>query len=352
MTAMRNMNCRQGGFTLVEMMVAMLLGIMILLAVSEVFVNNNRTRIEIENTTRQIENGRYAMQLLESELANAGFWGEASTVDFPAALPPACASSPAEVENSLGLPVYGGDNLSSGSDCRGADVKAGNDYLAVRRSSTCAVGPGCGSFLADAYHLRVSACESSNPGVITIAKTEANLAIVTDRSCANPAPTYRYLNRLYYVRSDDVLVRSELVAGGGYEIVPLVDGIERLHFAYGLDDNGDGGVDRFLDAARVDSGVAGASWEDVVAIRIWLLARNIDRTAGYTDSRTYVLGGKEPPDEYTPDDGFKRQLYTSTVRLNNVAGRRESPVVAGAAAGEEEPPAEDPSTETPSDPVI
>ena len=46
------------GFSLVEMMVAMTIGVLILLAVSEVFINNNRSFTELEKTSRQIENGR------------------------------------------------------------------------------------------------------------------------------------------------------------------------------------------------------------------------------------------------------------------------------------------------------
>lgn len=349
------MGYRQGGFTLVEMMVAMLLGIMILLAVSEVFVNNNRTRIEIENTTRQIENGRYAMQLLEGELANAGFFGEASTVGFPTPLPPACVSSSAEVEDSLGVPVYGGATVSSGADCRGGNVKAENDYLAIRRSSTCAVGSaGCDSFLAGAYHLRVSACHSNNPGdpvpgtVTPPATSESALDAAKARNCSDPAPTYRYLNRLYYIRGDDVLMRAELGAGE-YANTPLVDGIERLRFSYGLDNVGsDGQVDEFVDEPT------DAQWADVIAVRIWLLARNLDPTPNYIDERTYDLGAGETysaaSDGFEPR--FKRHLYTSTVRLNNVAGRRESPVVAGATGEEEDTPADEQSTETPSEPAI
>lgn len=356
MTAMRNMGYRQGGFTLVEMMVAMLLGIMILLAVSEVFVNNNRTRIEIENTTRQIENGRYAMQLLESELANAGFLGESLGAAFPGAgsIPPACTEVHSEIVNTIGVPVFGDNDVASSAapSCLGS-FKGGNDYLAVRRASTCAVGSaGCDAFRAGEYHMRVSACLSSNPGAITLERPDslAGMSPVWARGCAAGgvlAPTYRYLSRLYYVRDGNILARAELqdptAAATKYVVTPLVDGIERLHFEYGLDSDGDGGVDAF------DASPIGAEWNDVVAVRVWLLARNVDPTLGYTDVRTYRIPGL---DDYTPSDGFKRQLYTSTVRLNNVAGRRESPVVAGAAAGEEESPAENSSTETPSDPAI
>ena len=333
MTAMHQKHRAAAGFSLVEMMVAMTIGVLILLAVSEVFISNNRTFTELEKTSRQIENGRYAMQLLESELANAGFLGESLGWAFPGggSIPPACAEDHDDIESTMGVPVFGENDVASSAapSCLGS-FKTGNDYLAVRRASTCAVGSaGCEGFRAGEYHLRVSACLSSNSGDVTLERPAslAGMSGVWGRGCAaggGLAPTYRYLSRLYYVRDGDILARAELqdpTAATKYVVTPLVDGIERLHFEYGLDSDGDGSVDAF------DASPGGVEWDDVVAVRIWLLARNLDPTPGYTDGRTYRIPGL---DDYTPNDNFKRQLYSSTVRLNNVAGRRELPALAAA----------------------
>lgn len=321
MTAIR---CSRGravaGFSLVEMMVAMTIGVLILLAVSEVFINNNRTRTEIEKTSRQIENGRYAMQLLEGELANAGFFGEASAQPFPASLW-RCPKIEARLRDVMGVPVYGQNNLASGSQpsCL-SNYKFGNDYLAIRRSSTCAVGSaGCDTFRTNNFYVQVSACATNNPGQVLVKNANSELTARNRQCVASGAPRYRFLSRLYYVNGNDELVVAELGNPSNtpaYAITPLVDGIERLHLQYGLDNNGDGEVDAF------DATPAGAEWEDVVAVRIWLLARNLEPTPGYTDDRSYTMGNEAA---YTPADAFKRQLYTSTVRLNNVAGRREAP---------------------------
>ncbi|MCQ4347665.1 PilW family protein [Pseudomonas stutzeri] len=351
---------RSAGFSLIEMMVAMTIGVLILLAVSEVFINNNRTFTELEKTSRQIENGRYAMQLLESELANTGFLGESLGWTFPGGgnIPPVCTDSHAEIERTMGVPVFGENDVtgSAAPSCLGS-FKDGSAYLAVRRASTCAIGTaGCDGFRAGQYHLRVSACLSSNPGLITLERPASldEMSDVWDRRCGTNlpsgedglAPTYRYLSRLYYVRDGDILARAELqdpTAATKYAVTPLVEGIERLHFEYGLDVDGSGSVDTF------DAAPSGAEWEDVVAVRIWLLARNLEPTPNYSDGRTYRIPGL---DDYTPDDGFKRQLYTSTVRLNNVAGRREAPSFAVAPGSEDEDGDGDDGEETgaPADP--
>ena len=61
-----------------------------------------------------------------------------------------------------------------------------------------------------------------------------------------------------------------------------------------------------------------------MAVRVYILARNIDATPGYTDVKTYVLGAART---FTPtataDLQYRRHVYSETVRLNNPSGRRE-----------------------------
>ncbi|MNG36638.1 hypothetical protein D3C84_1237370 [compost metagenome] len=61
---------------------------------------------------------------------------------------------------------------------------------------------------------------------------------------------------------------------------------------------------------------------DIAAVRLWLVARNLDPSPGYSDDRTYSLGGVEHvvPEAFA---GHKRQVYSSTITLRNVAGARE-----------------------------
>jgi type IV pilus assembly protein PilW len=60
-----------------------------------------------------------------------------------------------------------------------------------------------------------------------------------------------------------------------------------------------------------------------MAVRVHILARNIDDTPGYTDVKTYTLGSATP---YTPsgaDVHYRRHVYSELVRLTNPSGRRE-----------------------------
>lgn len=306
---------RQRGFSLVEIMVAMGLGVVILLAVTEIFISNNRTSGEIEKTGRQIENGTYALRMLEDELANAGYWGEAGAQSVSTSLPPLCPTDADQLTDAMGYPVQGA--ADSGTDCE--DSKAGSDFIALRRASTCAVGStGCALFSNGDFHLQVSACKDESPGSVLLKSAAADL-IFKQRDCSSFAPIYRLFSRVYYVNDNDVLVRAELASGDYSTVTPLVDGIEVIRFEYGIDSGGDGQIDSFKVAPTT-----AVEWSNVGAVKVSLIARNPQPTAGHKDERIYTLAGElyEVPEALR---GFKRQFYSTTVHLRNAAGRREQP---------------------------
>src|SRR5215470_6020072 len=61
------------GYTMVELLVSMTIGLIILAALVTVFAGNSRERGEIERSNEQTENGRYALQLLSEDLRDAGY---------------------------------------------------------------------------------------------------------------------------------------------------------------------------------------------------------------------------------------------------------------------------------------
>ena len=64
----------QRGVTLVEMMVAMALGLLILLAVSSIYIGSRQTfRLQDDNARLQ-ETGRYALEVMGRSIRQAGFW--------------------------------------------------------------------------------------------------------------------------------------------------------------------------------------------------------------------------------------------------------------------------------------
>ncbi|MOA26271.1 hypothetical protein D3C78_1470510 [compost metagenome] len=63
---------------------------------------------------------------------------------------------------------------------------------------------------------------------------------------------------------------------------------------------------------------------NVVAVKLSLLVRSQAATQGYVDGKSYTLGSQT----VTPtsaEAAFKRHVFSTVVRLNNISGRRETP---------------------------
>jgi len=321
-----------GGFNLVELMVASAIGLLMLAGMATLFVQNNRTQVEIERANHQIENGRYAMQTLSTDLSNAGFYGEfdPTPLDDPTTIPDICATTLDALRDALPLPVQGMNMPDADQASCLLDRKPGTDVLVVRRTQTCVAGTGnCAPVADGGAFLQASLCYNSSELGSGDGRHHYSLDTNTtnltrhQRDCNDVAGTgtaavvRRYLVHIYYIANNSeagdaipTLKRAEL--GGetalGFTIAPLVEGIENFQVEYGSG----GGV---FDAAP--STVAG--WRGIVAVKLHLLARNIDATSGHKDTKTYSLGSAVTID--APNDGYKRHVFQSQVLLRNPAGR-------------------------------
>ena len=315
----------QGGFGLIEIMISLLLGIIIMLGVGEIATRNSLTRGELERSGRQIESAAYAMRLIETDLVSAGYWGEMGEQAAAGTLPPVCpglgadlAAAATELRAATGYPVQGQDTLAS--NC--VVPTGGTDFLAIRRVNSCALGAtGCEAAGSN-FHLQVNSCFNASglpplPGINYLIDEDTDDLDYTQRDCSTEAPKYRFVSRVYYINDQAQLVRSELEGSGSadYQDVPLVDGVEMMRFEYGLDNDGDGQVDVQTTTPL------GPQWADVAMVRVSLVVRNLEPTAGFTDGKTYTLAGAP----FTVPVGFeshRRQVYSRTVSLRNVVGRR------------------------------
>ena len=352
---------RSDGFSLVELMVASTVGLLVVGGLVTVFVQTGRSNTAMARLNEQMENGRFAQQLLREDLWHAGFWGEYSPPETaPTALPPLCTSFSSwtanDKDNVLRVPVIGSDNnVPAGCDTVVNDRKAGTDVLIVRHASTCVADSGtdnnCENFAANKAYLQVSLCGDdsqayvmdTDPDGSTVDPFSLLKRDASGRGCtaSGYAATYadrrKIVSNLYYIGDDDTLRRSEL----DYES-PSVDqqsaqvlmgGIEHMEVEYGVDTDDDGSADSFtFDPATLSDwtvprttqvvDTAWEKWANVVAVQIHLLARSSDPTPGYTDTKTYQLGTTtlEPF-----NDGLSRHVYSSFVRLYNISGRRDRP---------------------------
>jgi type IV pilus assembly protein PilW len=327
---------RQQGLTMIELMVAITLGLMILAGVSAIFVRNSRTGEEIRKANQQTENGRYASGLLADDLKNAGYLAEfdPSLLSTPSA-PNPCATDLPSLKAGMAMPVQAYDNGATVPSCI-SDHKTGTDIIVVRRASTCALGQaGCDAAVSGAVYMQASGCNSatelSSGDFTTFFRMDTDLAQLDRKrvDCSStPAPVYRYRVHIYFIannyKSGDgipTLKRVE-VDPSGNTLVPLVEGIEDLQVEYGVDNvTALPGSLTGTPASYTSSPASDEAMRNVVAARLHLLARSTTPSMGYVDTRTYALG---PGVSYTPSGAaaaYKRHVYETAVRINNTAGR-------------------------------
>ncbi|HZN86575.1 MAG TPA: PilW family protein [Burkholderiales bacterium] len=334
---------RQTGLSLIELMISLTLGLLVLSGVLMVFVNTSASRNEVERTSRQIENGRFAVELVSTDLRLAGFYGEldVSSVTPPAAVPAnPCSLAAADWNAWIPVHLQGFDNAGFVSaDCPFDGLKAGTDVLVVRRARACAAGvAGCDAAINDEAYVQAGLC-----GTVT---TTHRLGVrgvqafdLEKKDCATAADLRQYLVHVYYVSTNNgagvnvpTLKRFELKLGE-FVSTPLVEGIEEFQVEYGLDTDGDGVPDSYVaNPSNFPKGAcAGAcplnNWMNVVTARVHLLARNLETSPGFTDAKTYALGNDidGAPVTVTPGGAYRRHVYSSLVRVANAAGRRDKP---------------------------
>lgn len=284
------------------MMVAVTVGLLIMVGVLSLYLNLRRTNDDMANTNSLIENGRFAVQLMQDDLSLAGFWNgylpqfddlsftSSAPQDVPAVLPPVCEAFSTWSVNgktaALGIAVQTYSAVPAG--CAGVvtNMVANSDVLVVRYVDTCV--PGIGNCQAatdptnptDAkpVYFQVSACNAPGPPPEAVNDYVFATTGFTKhkRNCITQAEIRRFVTHLYYVRSYAVtpgdgiptLVRSQLdyAAGDGDNAlraaVPLIEGVEALRVELGIDNVSSTGVP--LNAATAASLI---SWVDPTTMR-------------------------------------------------------------------------------------
>ena len=333
---------RETGFSLVELMVSITIGLMLLATLLVVFANASTARGELERASRQIENGRYAVELLSDDLRIAGYFGEINSgvLAAPAVLPDPCSNVAADWAVAMPVHLQGYDAGAGAPPCIPADLKPNTDIVVVRRAKTCVAGvAGCEPAIAGKPYVQGSLCNTEVTPYV-VGQFGATAFPLTRKDCTTPAALREYLVNIYFISANNrqgqnipTLMRLELT-GPALVQSPLVEGIEELNIEYGIDNDGDGQPDAYTGdpSAYTYPGcttcTAVANWTNAVTAKLHVLSRSPESSPGYVDTKTYALGldaAGNPVTVGPKNDGFRRHVYTAMVRIVNPAGRRDRP---------------------------
>lgn len=340
----------QRGVSLVEILIALAIGVIIASALAVVFAQSVKSRERVNRDSQKIENGRYALDAIADDIRLAGYWGEFSPpADTVWQSPAPCATatgalgwSYSEVTPSVPVPVQGQDGhatalVASTLTCLD-NLRTGSNILVLRRVSTVGIAPSAsmpGAAYLQSSSKTLEVCGSADPQQFAFADSASGLPLKWI-DCSTTARAREFIVRIYYVATCNdcsaadgipTLKVAELKKVGGANTIvvrSVVPGIDDFRVVYGLDS---AGVDGSVDGAYAKTDNAGVldlagKWENVVAARIFVVARDIDPTQGHVNNKTFDLGGVL----YTsPGDAYRREMLSTTVRLVNVAGRRGAP---------------------------
>lgn len=311
-----------------ELMISITIGLILVAGMATLIATQSAARNEQEKSHRQIENGRYAIELLRGDIEHAGFYGEYAPLKTTVySVPDPCVPdtagwTPATPAVPVGLYGYAGAAADPTPSACLPDYKAGTAILVIRRtSSETPIAPTVA--VAGTTYLQVSRCnQDTSPFMMATSGF-----ILKQKDCVTPAALRKYIVRIYYVSTcnecgADTVPTLKMVefADGAATLRPMVEGVENMQFDYGVDTTGDGAPDSYTTTP------AAAQWKDVMAVRVNILARNIDKTVGYTDTKSYqlsaVTGVAAIP---AANDNYRRHAYNQVVRVINPSSRRETP---------------------------
>ena len=338
------------GFTLVELMVAITIGLIILAVLSQVYVGSKRTYRSQEALSRLQENGRYAIDFLGRDLRVAGYmgcigpgaafnniakpitgWTPLNTTTSPPTLEGIIGYEQASVPTS-GFPVTPGEvkantdvieiqhfsatgakvtvTSSSSPPPSTAEVKIAGNPLNFQKYEILVVSD-CSS--ADIF---AATSVSSSSGTVTIPHASSNnTSPKTSKAYADNAEIMRLETSVYYISSatslcpQDSLCRKRLgfyasaatpwcvdaaAAGAtpGFCVEQVAEGVEDMQVLYGVNttNSPNNTADTFVNAATITTTNCTTStlcWAHVVSARVNLLLRTVDTTVSPDNLTTY-----------------------------------------------------------------
>lgn len=309
------------GFSLVELMVAMVLGLLLVLVVGSIFAGSSRSYKEDSRLSRMQENGRFAISALTTDLNVSGFWATVTNV-AQITLDPSIPASTCGV--SLGpsnpIVVLNNSNAATTLPCLPTTgpyspyIPAGGintpDVIVLQRVLGTSIASS--SVVSGTPYLSVT--PAGTAGVLTIPGS-----VVAGNTY------WQYLPRIYYICNFPIipgsttlipsLCRWDLLANANPTLV--AEGVENMHVEAGIDIDKDGAVNEYEPSPPT------TDLQTAVNLRLFLLSCSRDPDPLYTNTKTYNLGSVSityPLVAGTPDHYYRR-VYTNTIPLRNIIDR-------------------------------
>ncbi|WP_297797923.1 PilW family protein [uncultured Marinobacter sp.] len=343
----------QQGFTLVELMVSMTLGLILTAGLVQIFVSNKQSFVMSQALSNVQESGREGAMILAREIRNADYWGCISTatsvqnnlnsekasdlLDFSRGLEifPDADSNNAIVDGSHVLFFRG----ISGAPEVGVEKVPAADASSLHVTDASPFSKGDILLVTDCEHANIfQATTVSDKGndLMTHNKGDSfdpgNEITTMPKKYTNNAKIYRPSVQRYSIQADDQGRRSLVVerallannstnADGFGDPVELVADIRDMRTLIGVDTDGDGAVNSWQDPPEKDAANAANLLAQTLVVKVSLLARSRDDNVN-DDAVQFCFPGwldctSEATGLQTADDSALYRVYTMTASLRN-----------------------------------
>jgi type IV pilus assembly protein PilW len=327
MMGARRVGAGQRGLTLVELMIAITLGLLVMLVASALLVSANASYLHLTEAARVQDGGRYALEIMTRSIHQSAYANWDRDGDEAPLLAGDAVSA-----NVSGLDARAVSKNGDGIGAPVADGANGSDVLALRFAGAGAGPDGDGSVIN---------C--------------AGFGVAAPSAAENAEQARRW--SIFYVAKDadgEAELRCKYRSGAGWGADAIVRGVDSFQVLYGVDTDlpADGVANRYvsasvlngLDAALVPQGLDAfakardknkkSHWKKVVSIKIALLLHGERNSRPDSLPAQFDLFGKDYGQAYGAGDpgtrisesalpaaarGRVRHLFVSTILLRNQA---------------------------------
>jgi type IV pilus assembly protein PilW len=331
MTAHGQTGARQRGLTLIELMIALAVGLLIVAALGYLFVGNRQAFRVQDSLARLQENGRYALEVLGQDLRQAGYIGCAEVGTGPGRVAVNVVANPALTANQDNL-IGGTEGGAAGADeltlwrvdGRGATVSM------TAKDAPLVIPPSPRQYAAGSPFL-VADCQNADLfRASALVKTDATAIAHADTYNSSVYNSSAELSKAYGAAAlvfpfEVIAYRIQTNPAGNPGLFRVVNGtaqevvenVKDLQIVYGVDANGDGAVDAYRPADQV------TDWTRVLAVRVSLLLRGPTPNIATAPPAVFWDRNNDGTNDFNPatdaDAQARRllQVFTTTIALRN-----------------------------------
>ena len=319
------------GFSLIELMVAMVVGLIIVSGAFSLHTGSRKTQAVNEMQMDMVADARFAIDMIAYDLRHAGMWGGTNKdglIECKSSDALCTATSGGETPapltiggdcvagwySNISQPVFATDNTAGNPYpvCIPASegYLAGTDVLDIRYADSNITLP------ANLQPNQVYVRSNFVNGRIFVGATQPVINSYDSSSLTQNHELHAYA---YYVSNfTDVagdgipsLRRVALVNAPTLQNQTLISGVSDLQVQFGEDVDGDQVVDRYVNPNAV------TDWSAVYAAKIWLVMRSDLPQFGVDTAKSYRIAGA-PAVTLGGLDNFRYFMVSSVVNLRNL----------------------------------